>query len=378
VLALCVTEIICWGALYYSLPVAVASITAAEGWSAATVTAGFSAALLLSASAGVPVGWWLDRAGPRVVMTAGSALGAAGLVMVAMSESISTFLVAWLVVGAAQAAVLYQPAFTAIARWYGDARAGPLTVLTLVAGLASTVFAPLINASLAAWGWRPTYLLLAAVVAAVTIPVHVLLLTPPWPRPARHPTGNRERRIASVARSRRFLVLQLAMTLIALGVYAVTLNLIPLLISRGIDAATAAAAFGLVGAGQVLGRLAFVALPAASAPSHRIATVGLTGATALALLAVLPGPAIALVAAAVMAGAARGAYTLIQATAVVDRWGTERLGTLNGIFVAPITVATAVAPVTGVLLAARLGSYTAATAALAGVVAAGTVLGRRT
>jgi predicted MFS family arabinose efflux permease len=376
VVALCVTEITSWGALYYSLPVAAQSITGTEGWSATTVTAGFTVAVLSSAAAGVPVGRWLDRAGPRVVMTAGSVLGVCGLVLVAVSPSVPVFLLAWLVAGTAQAAVLYQPAFTAIARWYGDRRTRPLTVITLVAGLSSTVFAPLIAASLAAWGWRSTYLLLAAVIAAVTIPIHALLLTPRWPGVRREGTGG-ARRVASVTRSRRFLVLQLAMTLIALGLYAVTLSLIPLLTSRGIATATAATAFGLVGAGQVLGRLAFAALPTGSEPSRRTVTVGVSGTAGVALLAALPGPVIALMAAAVLAGAARGAHTLVQATAIADRWGTDRLGAINGVFAVPITIATAAAPVTCVVLAAELGSYTAAAAALTGVIVTGTVIGRR-
>jgi MFS family permease len=374
--ALCVTEFTCWGGLYYSLPVATASITATEGWSAATVTGAFSAGLLLSAVVGVLVGRWLDRAGPRVVMTAGSVLGAVGLVLVAVAHSVAAFLVAWLVVGVAQAAVLYQPAFTAIARWYGDERTRPLTILTLVAGFASTLFAPLITASIAASGWRTTYFLLAAAVAAVTIPAHALLLTPPWTKPPRHGGFGPRSRASSAIGGRRFHLLQLGMTLIALGLYAVTLNLIPLLTSRGVSTATAATAFGLVGAGQVVGRLAFAALPARSVPS-RTTAVGVTATAALALLAVLPGPTIALLAAAVLAGAGRGAYTLVQATAVADRWGTEHLGTVHGAFVAPITAATAIAPAIGVLVATELDSYPAAAATFAVAVAAGALLLRR-
>jgi hypothetical protein len=146
------------------------------------------------------------------------------------------------------------------------------------------------------------------------------------------------------------------MTLIALGVYAVAINLIPLLSSRGISTATATVGFSLLGVGQVLGRLAFATLPATSTPSIRTTALGVTATAAIALLTGLSGPAIALLAASVLAGAARGTYTLVQATAVADRWGTERLGALNGAFVAPITAAIAVAPAAGVLLAAQLGA----------------------
>ena len=37
--ALCVAELVCWGLLYYSLPVAVTPISDDMGWSHTTVTA---------------------------------------------------------------------------------------------------------------------------------------------------------------------------------------------------------------------------------------------------------------------------------------------------------------------------------------------------
>lgn len=50
------------------------------GWSRVELTGAFSLALLVSGVVGVPAGRWLDRHGPRGLMTAGSLL-AAGLVM---------------------------------------------------------------------------------------------------------------------------------------------------------------------------------------------------------------------------------------------------------------------------------------------------------
>src|SRR4051812_48121760 len=70
--ALCLTQVTSWGVLYYASPVAPAAITADTGWSATAATAAFSAGLVVSALAGIPVGRWLDRYGPRRVMTAGS------------------------------------------------------------------------------------------------------------------------------------------------------------------------------------------------------------------------------------------------------------------------------------------------------------------
>ena len=81
----------------------------------------------------------------------------------------------------------------------------------------------------------------------------------------------------------------------------------------------------------------------------------------------------AIVLASVLAGYARGIFTLLEATAVSDRWGTARFARLNGIFNAPLMIATAVAPFIGAGLADILGDYPEALVVLmgAGLTAAG-------
>jgi MFS family permease len=376
--ALCVTEITSWGVLYYALPVAAESITQTRGWSHTAVFTAFSCGLLLSAAAGPRVGRLLDRHGPRLVMTAGSLVGVLGLLLVVSAPNLAVFFVGWLVTGLGQAGTLYPPAFSAITRWYGDARTWPLTILTLVAGLASTVFAPVTAALVDRLGWQGAYLVLTAVLAVVTIPLHAFFLTPPWPAHAADATASeRGGAVRSVVRSPRFVSLQVSLTLLGLGLYAVTLNLIPLLTSRGLSHAFAATVFGLVGAGQVLGRLAFAVLPAVRTPSARTVTIGIGGVVSLALLAFVPGPAPLLVAVAVLAGAVRGAFTLLQATAVADRWGLRNIGALNGRFAVPLTAVIALAPAAGALAYDAAGSHTAAAAGFAVLAAVGVVVGRR-
>jgi MFS family permease len=101
------------------------------------------------------------------------------------------------------------------------------------------------------------------------------------------------------------------------------------------------------------------------------------GAVATALLAAVPGPAALLIAAAMLVGAARGVFTLLQATAISDRWGAAHYGRLGGILGAPAMAATALAPWAGAALAELLGGYPAVFWLLAGLagVAALLVLG---
>src|SRR3954451_21015613 len=372
--ALCITQITSWGVLYYAFPVALASITADNGWSASAATAAAAAVLIVSAVAGSAVGGWLDGYGPRRVMTAGSLLAVPATVGIALAPTYAWFVAAWLVAGVAMAGVFYQAAFAALTRWYGDRRVQAITAVTLVAGLASTVFAPVTHALLERLDWRTTYLVLAAVLGVVTLPLHALALTPPWTPATHHGPAADHRRIPAEARTPGFLLLSAALTLAAFGLYAASLTLIPLLTGRGFSASLAATTLGLLGAGQLLGRIGYRSLTGRTTPGGRTLAIILASAAMIALLAVLTGPPVLLIAVAIATGAARGAGTLLQATIVADRWGTARYGTLSGLFSAPITAAAAVAPWGGTALAALTGSYPAMFWLLAALVLLAAVL----
>jgi MFS family permease len=380
--ALCVTEIVSYGVIYYAFPVLAVQITAETGWSRTAVTAAYSAGNLAGAAAGIPAGRLLQRHGPRAVMTTGSVLGAAFVAGIAVAPSYWWFLVAWLAAGTASAGLYYPPAFAALTAWYGPRRVQAITALTLAAGFASTIFAPLTSALAAHVGWREVYLILAAVLAAVTIPAHVLALRPPWPPRSASPAVPAPGEKAAVARgadgqvlaSRAFLQLVAAATLCAFAQYAALVNLVPLLTGRGLSPGLAAWALGLAGAGQVAGRLCYRALDARTGPRGRAAAVIAAGSAVTLLLGLLPGPAALLVTAAIIAGAVRGVFTLTEATLVADQWGAGRYAVINGVFNAPLTAAGAIAPTVGAGIAAVTGSYPAMFAILAAVAAMGAVL----
>lgn len=367
---LCLTQITSWGVLYYAFTVLSVRITQQTGWSQPAVTAAFSAALITSALVGVVVGRWLDRHGPHAVMTAGSALGPLAVVGVALSPSLLWFFVAWIAAGVAMGAVLYQPAFAALTRWYGPRHVGALTVLTLVAGLASTVFAPLTAAMADHLHWRSTYLALAGLLAAVTIPAHFFGLRQPWP-PAGHP--HLAEPPTRTTRSLPFVALTVAIALAACASYAIIVNLVPLMTERGISAQTAALALGLGGVGQVLGRLGYGALVRRLGVRSRTVAILTAIAVTTALLGLFTS-LIALVAVTVLAGFARGILTLLQATAVTDRWGPTHYGHLSGMLSAPVTLTTALGPWIGAALAGLLGGYAQMFVVLGAVGAVATIV----
>lgn len=374
---LCVTQIVSWGVLYYAFPVLVTDISTATGWSSTVLTAGFSAGLLTAAFVGVPVGRRLDRHGPRWTMTAGSALAGPAVVVIAVAPNPAVFAAGWLIAGVAMGAVLYPPAFAALTRWYGPERIKALTILTLAAGLASTVFAPLTALLTEHLDWRATYLVLAMILTTVTVPGHWWGLRGSWPEPEHHdPAGSGSVATPTrIMRSLPFLALLISLGMASFTAYAVVISLVPMLIERGLDTGTAALALGLGGVGQVIGRLGYPALTRRVGLRTRTTLILLVIALTTALLGQLTTAA-ALTCTAVVAGMARGLLTLLQATAVTDRWGTAHYGRLTGVLSAPITIAVALAPWAGTALAGVLGGYAPAFLVLAvlGLAGAGIAL----
>ncbi|MER7958250.1 MFS transporter [Streptomyces sp. NPDC096030] len=352
--ALCATQITSWGIVYYAFPVLNPQITADTGWSTGTTMAAFSLALVISGLVGIRVGRIIDHHGPRVIMTMGSAVGAVSIAMVALAPNAPVFFAGWMIAGLAMAATFYQPAFAAITRWWAPDHVRALTVVTLAGGLASTVFAPLTAALADRLTWRATYLVLAAILAVITIPAHALALRAPWP-PAPSSSVQTERTPQAVVRSRPFLLLALAFTLSAFAMYAVVVALVPLLLERGFTTGEAAWALGLGGAGQTLGRTLYAGLARRSGTTTRTVVLITLGGMTTAALAVTPGPYGLLLAVSIAAGVVRGNLTLLQATAVTDRWGTSHYGRLSGVLSAPAMTASALAPFAAALLAPPLG-----------------------
>ncbi len=371
--SLCLSQITSWGVLYYAFTVLSSAICRDTGWSPPAVTAAFSSALVISALLGIAVGRWLDRNGPRAVMTTGALLGVLALLGVAAAPNFGWFVAAWIVAGVAMSGVLYAPAFAALTRWFGPRAVSALTVLTLIAGLASTVFAPLTAALLSQLGWRSAYLVLAAVLAAVTIPAHFFGLRRAWPPIHKHevepPT--------TTARSLPFVALTLAFALSACASYAVVVNLVPLMAERGISTGAAAVALGLGGVGQVLGRLGYQTLVRRVRVVPRTVLI-MGGVAATTALLGLFTSLTALVLVAIAAGVMRGIMTLLQATAVTERWGPTHYGHLSGILSAPVMLTMALGPFIGAALASLLNGYGAMFLVLGGVAVAAAVLAAAT
>lgn len=407
--ALAVTVTTSYGA-EYALGVFVRPMQAELGWTRAQLAAELTVAQLVAGVCLPLVGRAVDRHGARGVMTAGSALFAAALYARAHVHTVPAFLTLAVLLGVAMACVLYEVAFTVLARWFRRHRARATLLVTFAGALASTVFVPLAQWLVARQGWRGANTTLALVVAAVTVPTHALLLRRrpedlglhPDGEPAAAPDDGPD--LARAARravdggaggvaegvsaraalaSRAFWTVAGGFVLAKLAGGALTLHLVPILSERGLAAAAAAGAAGAVGLAQLAGRVFFTPL-AEGGPSSRVPlarlTAGVFAVHALALAALLASHSHAggvppgVWAFVVGYGASNGAITLARALLVADLFGTRHYGQITGWLALPVSLGTAVAPLAAGIARDALGNYDAVLAVLVGCTAAAAAL----
>src|SRR6516164_11348609 len=123
ILALGATQTLAWASSVY-LPAILADPIARDlGVSANWIFGAYSSALALAAILGPRVGHQIDRLGGRPVLSISNLMLAAGLVLLGLTHSIALLLVAWLLLGIGMAYGLYDAAFGALGRIYGEARA---------------------------------------------------------------------------------------------------------------------------------------------------------------------------------------------------------------------------------------------------------------
>ena len=377
--ALAVTETISYGVLYYySFAAFLLPMQHSLGYSQAALTGAFSLSVLLTGAGAIPAGAWLDCCGARGLMTAGSLLAAGCVLLWAQAGSVLGLYLAFAGIGLAGAAVLYEPAFATVNAYFDVQRRNALLTLTMVAGLPSTVFLPGSALLISHLGWRHALLILA-VVQAVTVIPHVLLLRrrpadhgwqrdgvpgvpgPPAdscaPAPAVLPDPAERAELAAAVRSRPVMLLTGGAVLGSAAIAAVAVHLLAYLRLDGYSLAVAAAAAGALGVVQVAGRVVLTAsarrLPAATAAALLLG--GQAAGVAALLLISGPGGVVLFV---VLFGAGFGVLSIARPD-LLARYAPRHLyARLSGVQALLVIADEAAGPTAAAALHAATGSYT--------------------
>lgn len=176
ILGLGFSQIIGWGTTYYLVSLLSQAFGSALNISTAWVLGGTSVTLAAAAVIGPRIGRWQDQAGSRVVMATGTVIMALGLMVLALSQGLVSYYLAWTIIAIGSPMALYSAAFTALTQIAGPHARRAISYLTFMGGLASTIFWP-VTAWLMTWlDWRSIVWLFAGLNLVVCLPIHLTLL----------------------------------------------------------------------------------------------------------------------------------------------------------------------------------------------------------
>ena len=357
-----------YGALYYAQPLLGVATEHALGWSRAQTSLTFTLALLTNAALAPLVGHRLDRFGGRSLISGGALLGAVALLGMSLTTNYLAFVLCWLLAGVGMTLTFYEAVFTVVGQQFqGAARTRATLSVTLIAGLASSIFVPLTTVFLGRGGLATALQGLAGVLLFVAILGACVL-----PKTS----GASMVRLGAVpARfvpDQAFQRLSLTFTLARIVSVGVGLQLAPLLLSRGESPAVAAGLAGLMGLAALPGRLLFV--PLMNRLGVQRLTAGLIFGLGLGpLFLIIHSTPTAALGIAVF-GLANGALTLARSELLMSRYRAEQFGSVNGRLALPVNLAQALSPYAVGLLFTWTQGYTTSLLLLGGAAAVGAVV----
>ncbi|HEY3005666.1 MAG TPA: MFS transporter [Kribbellaceae bacterium] len=365
VAAFAITQTAGYGVLYYTFGVLLGPMSTGLGIHPAAAATALTIAVLVAGTMSIPVGRWLDRRGGHALMTAGSVLGVLAVLGWSRVTGPLELYAVFVLLGVAYSMVLYEPAFAVVVSVTDPARrANALLTVTLVGGLASTIFMPLTGRLAAAYGWRGALQILAVAYGALAIPLHALALRGTTPAARIDPAALHDRTardrgtVARVLRDRGFWLLTAAFVLQGGALAVVAVHLVLYLTGAGHPPAVAATLAGLLGLLSVTGRVV-VSLLRRWLPMAAIAAgVFVVQATALAAMPAASGSVAGAAACIVAVGLGFGVAAIATPAILLERYGATRYGTVAGTLAAPVIVARATAPAAAAVLASATGYRT--------------------
>jgi MFS family permease len=163
----------------FSLPVLLRPISVDTGWSVTGVSTAMTIGFVALAVGSVAWGNLSDRFGPRVIVLTGSVVLAASVALASRATSLIEFqLLFGLFVGGATAAI-FAPMMACVTGWFDTHRSLAVSLVSAGMGMAPLTMSPLVARLVTTHDWRTTMLIVAAIVAAVMIPVSFLVHRPP-------------------------------------------------------------------------------------------------------------------------------------------------------------------------------------------------------
>jgi MFS family permease len=350
IIALGTTQTLAWASSYYLPAILADPIGRDLGVSANWIFAAFSGALVISALLGPRIGRQIDLVGGRSVLSFSNLTLAAGLTLLGAAYSIPMLVIAWILLGIGMGCGLYDAAFAALGRIYGDAARASITGITLIAGFASTVGWPLTAWGLESIGWRNTCFAWALGHILIGLPINLLML--PAVKGAKAAVAAAVKPHIPIDRTMILLAFTFAAAWSVTG--AMAAHMPRILEAAGATTLQAVAAGALFGPAQVFARIIEASFLSRYHPLLSTRLACLTHPIGAAILALWGGGAAS--AFAIFFGLGNGILTIARGTLPLAIFGPQNYGYRLGIIGAPARMAQAAAPLAFGLLIDAMGS----------------------
>lgn len=166
------------GALF-ALPVLLNPMVADTGWSRTGISGAMTVAFLAMALCAMLWGAASDRFGARPAVLLGAGLFTLALVLASRAQSLLQFQLAFGGLGGATVAAFIAPMMATVTGWFSRQTALAVSLVSAGMGLAPVTMSPLVAWLIGRQDWREVLLLLAGIVAILTLPAALLLRRPP-------------------------------------------------------------------------------------------------------------------------------------------------------------------------------------------------------
>lgn len=248
------------GIPFYTFSVFVLPLVAAFDWQRGDVTTAASFLIFGTAITAPIVGSFIDRFGAYRVSLISFALLCVGYYLLTKQHGqIAFFYAAWLamsLVGGGTTPVVWT---RSVNLWFDRGRGLALGLALAGSGLSGVLAPPLTNKAIATWGWQGGYIAIALYILVIAIPM-IALFYRDRPTVDIHATSAAAAPAAGLtlseaARSTAFWRIAVGFFFVSGVIAGLIINLVPLLVDRGMERASAAQIASIMGFAVLIGRV---------------------------------------------------------------------------------------------------------------------------
>jgi len=274
IVAICTVNLVLSAGVMYSYGVFFKHLAASFEWNRAVTSGVYSVFMIFHGAFALPMGWLVDRAGPKKTLLLCGFIMGVGLILTSRITALWQIYITFGVLVGIGTSGFFPVGMGTTARWFTARRGLALGIVAAGIGLGTLLLVPASERLIAASGWAAAYVVLGVATLLVTLPSALFLWRDPAARLHRHrPTGEvlpaagSRGEVAGPAapasgitlgdaiRRKPLWVLVAVFFLFCFGLQMVMVHLVNYATDLGIDSLVAATFLSVLGFTGVVGRL---------------------------------------------------------------------------------------------------------------------------